>query len=362
MKIGIITWHFFDNVGSNLQAYALHNVIKKMGHDVKNINYRAEQHDERIIKRTIKRFFVLIDKLLPGILPEKYRFGSLAFTEQYLKCTKLFHTKEELEHGLEKFDAVICGSDQIWAPNCFDDVYMLSFVDDETKKIAYAPSIGLNDIPEEFIEAYKKWIGRIDYLSVREDKGVELLERCCGLKATQVLDPTLLLETRDWELLFNNETAPSGEYIFSYLLGEKQWIRESIRKFADEKGMRLIIYSQISSDQNYADEYFERMGSPKFLKCISQAAYVLTDSFHGLLFSVQFHKEVYVYDRYDEDEEKCQNSRIKSILEVLGISDRRVSRNTVLSNAEEIDYKMVDCRLRQERRKSLEFLETALKS
>lgn len=361
MKVGIITWHYYSNVGSNLQAYAMQKTIKNLGHEPTFINYRYKFYKDSFLKGFIKECCIKIDKIFPNLLNEKWKFGAYCFQKEEMRSTKEIYEKEKLKEIALQFDAVVCGSDQIWAPNVFDDVYMLSFVDEKTKKIAYAPSIGLNEIPENLREKYIKYIGRLDRISTREDNGVRLLREYCGIQAEQVLDPTLLIKKEEWLELIKNKVSSEEKYIFVYLLGEKKWIREWIKKFANIVGMKVILLSNYDDDKKYSNEHYRAMGPRKFIELISEAQYVLTDSFHGTIFSILFQKEFYVFDRFDSEEKLCQNSRIISLLKILELEDRRVKSNSKMKLIDKkIEYKNVNQKLEEERKKSLKFLSESL--
>lgn len=359
MKIGILTWHYYKNVGSNLQAFALQKIIKKLGHEPVFINYRYKKFDDSFFKGIIKNSFIQLDKIFPKKLNENLRFGALRFQQEEFKCTKKRYDKNKLKKFIGDFDSVICGSDQIWAPNVYDDVYMLSFVDDLTNKISYAPSIGLNDIPKELISDYKKYIGRFNYISVREEAGVKLLKDKCDIDAKQVLDPTLLLERCDWENVIRNESSIEDRYIFVYFLGEKKWTREWMINFAKSKGLKLVMLSQSKEDNNLVDIYYNSLGPRKFIKMILDAEYILTDSFHGMIFSIIFEKEFFILNRFNSNEILCQNSRIESLTNLLGLSNRRISQNEYYHD-KKIDYYLVKNKLEKERQKSIQFLKNAI--
>lgn len=357
MKIGIITWHYYNNVGSNLQAYAMQKILKNLGHKPIFINYRYKIYKDSFLKKIIKNFCIKIDKFFPNLINEKMRFGAYRFQKEELNQTEEIYDKKKLEKIASKFDAVVCGSDQIWAPNVFDEVYMLSFVDQQIKKIAYAPSIGLNVIPENLIEKYKKYIRRIDNVSTREDNGVKLLKEYCDIEATQVLDPTLLIEKDEWLELTKGENSINEKYIFIYLLGEKEWIRNWIQEFSNNLKMKVILLSNFKNDKKYTDFHYKAVGPKKFIKLISEAQYVLTDSFHGMIFSILLKKQFYIFDRFNSDEKLCQNSRIISLLKLLELEDRRIKSNDKVKLLEKkIDYEKTDKSLKKEREKSLKFL------
>ena len=359
-KVSIITWHYFANVGSALQAYALQSTLSNMGYDVEIINYRRRELDNSWLTKKIKENFIYINKIFPNVLPERFRFGFLEFQNTYLKQSSLVHTIEDIGRVSADSGVIVCGSDQIWAPNMFDKAYFLTFANDETRKVAYAPSIGLENIPAEMIEIYKKLLKRFDYISVREDRGVELLRERCGIEdVRQVLDPTLLVDKEHWTELIKKEISPKGQYIFVYMLGEKMWQRDWIKRYAERNDKKIIWLSRHKKDKAYADIFYSIMGPLNFLKHIENADYVMTDSFHGMVFSLLFHKQYYLFERFDVQDELSQNSRIESLNRLLDTKNRVVKEN-VSFGEEKIDYTKIDKKIEIERKKSLEFLKCAL--
>jgi hypothetical protein len=309
--------------------------------------------------RCVKRGIGLVDDLLPGTLKEEWRFGAAQFQRRRLCSTRRCYNKNALRALSKQFDAVVCGSDQIWAPNVFDDAYMLSFVQPPVRKIAYAPSIGLADIPVALRDEYRKWIGRFDSVSVREAEGVRLLRKYCGIEAQLVLDPTLLLTAEHWKALCAREKKPAGGYVFSYLLGDKAWHRTWVREFAKRQGKPLVLLSGRPEDRTNADVFNSRMGPEKFLKCLTEADCVLTDSFHGMAFSVLFEKPFYVFDRFAEGEALCQNSRIANLSDLLGLESWRI-RDQSMPEPFEPNYAVIRARLEESRAASIAYLKRAL--
>ena len=184
-KVGILTWHYYSNVGSNLQAWAMQRVLGNMGFNPQFINYRKREFDgDRFPKGAVK---AVIDSL-----PFGPHFNTWRFQHDKLRQTRKTYDSADAASICDGFDVVVCGSDQIWAPNVFDPVYMLDGVSSSVRKVSYAASIGIPMIPENLKSGYKKLLSRFDAVGVREEQGRRLLEEL-GIQATTVLDPTLLL-------------------------------------------------------------------------------------------------------------------------------------------------------------------------
>ena len=183
---------------------------------------------------------------------------------------------------------------------------------------------------------------------------MKLLKEYCGIEAEQVLDPTLLIEKTEWLELVKNENTFKEKYIFIYLLGEKKWVREWIQKFAKNIKMKIILLSSFNDDRKYADVHYKVMGPRKFIKLVSEAQYILTDSFHGTIFSILFQKQFYVFDRFDSKEKLCQNSRIISLLKILELENRRIGSNDEVKLIDKkIEYENINNKLENKNAKNL---------
>jgi hypothetical protein len=148
------------------------------------------------------------------------------FQNRYLKQSKLFQDKWKINKVKNKYDVIVSGSDQIWAPNVFNPVYMGDFKKSKNqKKISYAASIGLSDIPESLIDTYKELLSDFDHVSVREETGKELLLNSCDCKSKVVLDPTLLLNTTQYDKLLKKVQNIKQPYVFCYFLNKNHKYR-----------------------------------------------------------------------------------------------------------------------------------------
>ena len=240
MKIGIITFHASFNYGSMLQAWALQTFLEKQGHEVKIINYRQKSqktgYDKPItfsslpnVKRSVKRIL-----LAPATIGSLYRKWNLfdRFMQRWLNLTEEYNTLDELKQAHFGLDVLITGSDQIWNTTVFDfsEVYFGTFVDGNTMKIAYAPSMG--PTPESQDVAYlKKLLNGYKAVSVREERTRNFLEdnSICG-NVCVVLDPTMLLDAADYNVLYDKKPLIDGQYVFYYTPGfgpRHEFLREA---------------------------------------------------------------------------------------------------------------------------------------
>lgn len=354
-SVGIMTWHYYHNFGSALQGYALQSSICSLGYKCHIINYRNKRFGEYDpIKEWVK---ILLDRLN---VSKKYRFPFSCFHAKYLKQTTIEQNSQNLYTTVAKFDTVICGSDQIWAPNVFNPVYMLDFVPDDIPKVSYAASIGLNEIPDELVGTYQKLLSRFRAISVRENQGAQLLDQRCGIKAEVVLDPTLLMNVDDWKKV-EKKVKGKNKFIFCYFLNKDHRYKQSVRKYAKKKGVEVIGCSANPEDTSWMTVLGNEIGPCEFLWLIHHAEAVFTDSYHGTIFSLLYHKPFITFERFENTDKICQNSRIYQLDDYFNLTQRiiKVEEETELIIGG-FDYDIFEQRLCELRKSSLEFLRKAL--
>lgn len=362
-KIGLLTWHYFHNFGSVLQAFALQKTLKKLKYNSYFINYRDPKYGmESSYKSNLKYVVSEISKFMPSKFQKRYYFPYNSFLKNNLKQTKCFYDEKILLEYGEKFDTIVCGSDQIWAPNVFNPIYMINFVDGKNiKKISYAASIGLNNIPDNLQEKYKKLLSDFSDISVREETGKRLIEEKCGLSAKVVIDPTFLLEPIEYKKL---KKEPIGfeknkNYIFCYFLNQNHKYRKIVEKYAMENDCEIIGYSACNKDNEWMKLY-KNIGPCEFLWLIDNAQSVFTDSYHGTIFSLLFHKNFWTFERFNKEDSICQNSRIFQLAKMFSIGDRIITDDSIIDTCENIDFNEFEKNLELKKKDSIRFLKEAL--
>lgn len=354
MKVAIITWHNYPNFGSALQAYALHAFINSRGGDATLVNYVPGQKEKLRRFRIIASYF---DRMLPYSLSKRLHYRFLSFARREFRLTRLFTKKEQLSQLNNEFDVFICGSDQIWAPNVLNEVYLLDFVDDAKKKISYAASIGLPVIPEEKKPIYQHFLSRFSAIALREEQGAELLKNEFGIEPKVVLDPTLLLRKTDWEKIMRKNKLCKrlkGQYILCYFLGQSESHRKLVEEVAKSTGLKVIALSRFAVDSREQFIVDSDAGPREFLGYIHDAALVITDSFHGLCFSINLNKNFYVVKRFSENDPINQNSRILNILSKVNLTNRLI--DSTPSCVQSINYSEVNQLLDNLREYSIDYL------
>lgn len=360
-RIGIITVFKNVNYGSKLQSFALQKKLKDLGYHGENLSYQLERSAN---KRS--RLLSLINKptlLLKIPYRRKYHrryeifksFLNNNINISEFSVENILDGENDIEQKYHKF---ICGSDQIWAPNQFSEYFFLSFVSDKSKKMAYAPSIGLPEIPDDLVDKYRKLINDIPSLSIREKDGAEIIKEITGREVPVVVDPTLLLNGDEWRNLAIKYKEKSP-YILCYFLGSNKEHRKWVENLSERTGYDIIVLPFATRDFYWGDKKIFEAGPSEFLGLVDGAEIVCTDSYHGMLFSLNMNTEFYSFLRFKEGEKLNQNSRVLNFLTKLDLKNRIVDLNK-RNQYENINWIEVNSKIDKERVKSIEFLEKTL--
>ena len=365
MKAAVITRHGISNYGSLLQAMATQQVIEDLGHTCEIIDYIRNdesymQHEKTLLKRKpewndnpVKRMMYLAVRQPAGIAAGKYFEKA---QKKYLHLSKRYTTWEQLDRDRPKADVYITGSDQVWGPvenGSYDSSYCLSFTEESDRRIAYAASFGHTDMTPELENYYKKWLSRYESIAVREDSAVEILKNM-GIQAVQVLDPTLLLDASYW----SRYTQPirAGKYLLIYQLHNDRRLDEYAEKAAASTKLPLIRISASLHQISRKGKFVWLPETGQFLSYIKNAECLITDSFHGTAFAINFHTP-FVEVLPDNN----TGTRNMSILKMTGLTDRILTNVNDTALAErKIDYTEADRILADKRKESLGILRSMI--
>lgn len=366
------------NFGSILQTFALQFAVRKMGCNVRIIRYKERftsklrrlQNREYAISRLkgIYKMFVMnsLHSRQKNSLHQRNQIFQ-RFINSRLVFSKSCCSREELSTLCSNFDVVLLGSDQVWHPmNLLMDFFTLTFVPDNIRKGAYAPSFGVSKIPQSYEEAYRTYIERIDYVSCREMAGVKIIKELTGKDVPMVCDPTLLLTAADWECCLSDTISFREKYVFCYFIGNNPHQRLLVKEYAQKNSYKIVallhIDEYIASDEGYADYTPYNVGPSEFLYLIKNAECVMTDSFHATVFSLQFHKPFYTFNRFENGRGNSTSSRIDSLLSTVELMARKVPTGATMDmlSADEIDYAHVDGLLQNFRESSVNYLRSIL--
>ena len=348
-KVGIITINDFNNYGNRLQNYALQEKLLQLGLDVENI---LNNNLDTKCKKILKDILCLFQRKKKCEIVRKKNFKN--FDKDYMKNTNFTIYKDNVKFDMqEKYDYFIIGSDQVWNYK-FNRIPKIDFAlfSPKEKNISYAASFGIDNIEESWKIPYTEGLNNINYISVREEKGAEIVKELIGKDVPVVLDPTFLLSEEDWKKTIREpEIKPIKKYILTYFLGNISEERKNeLQKLANEHNWNIINLGKIEYKQYYI------AGPSEFLWYIKNAEIVFTDSFHACVFSIIFNKTFYVLDR--EDKMQSMNSRIETLLNKFDLKQQKFNSwdNIKIDH----DYSHVDLILEKEREKSLNFLKKAL--
>ncbi|MBE6159687.1 MAG: polysaccharide pyruvyl transferase family protein [Lactobacillales bacterium] len=343
-KVGIITIVDNKNFGNRLQNYALQEFIKKIGYEVETIknNIYCNNKDKFLINYLKFNVKKIIKKT---IVNEQFKqFNS------YIKMSK--NTITPYNTKKFKHKKFIVGSDQVWNPEFgrLSDVDLLTFAN-PNQKISYAASVGLSNLDDNSKIKVKKYLNKeqFPYLSVREESAKKIIEEITNRDDIKtVLDPTLMLDSSDWNKVAKKPEGYNGKkYILTYFLGNNEYEKQ-INELANKNDWIVI---NIKNNGN--------IGPQEFLYLFDNAEIIFTDSFHACAFSLIYKKKFFVFDR-KQNGISNMNSRIINFLDKFNLSERRVVDFKNI-NLESINYENVYKILENERKKSKDFFIEALK-
>ena len=323
MKVGLVTITELDNFGNRLQNYALQQVLQELGHSVETIPnliiYKKRKIPlYRIIQKVygVLQWLVKKDRRILSDLKKQARFKK--FDSQFFRFSEKYSTIDYISEDLDGcYDVFIAGSDQIWN-SYFVFNYEFNFLRfaQPYKRISYAASFGTDHVKEEFVEIFAQYLSDMAYISVRELSGKKIVEKLTDKTAEVVLDPTMLLSAEWWSTMEKKpDWAIEGQYILTYYLGEVR-DRNTIFELLFNTNEAFKYFQIIDVfDPNIPEQY--TITPDEFLWLIHHAAVMITDSFHGTVFSILFGTPFYSSRRIDHN--VSMQSRIDSLFDLLGI-------------------------------------------
>ena len=352
-KVGIVSCYFKNNYGSMLQAYATKKILDNNNIPNETINidnnidfkkgkrkyYASQLFNFKFIKSKFGMIKLKLDKKIVkdlgkniSIRDSKYK----EFRKEFNLSISCPDYKSLSEMADAKYSDVIVGSDQLWLPvNVVSDYYTLNWVSDNINKISYATSFGISKIPDKYTDEYKKFLSRINYLSVREESGKKICDEY-GISSKVVCDPTILLTKEEWEQEAVQERIIPDKYILCYFLGSNIEHRKFAEKLKEKTGYKIVSLNHADEYVKYSDTFADitpyDIGPREWINLIKNAEYVCTDSFHGTVFSLLFNKTFFDFRRYSESNKMSTNSRIDSLLDLAD-----VDKNRILTGNEDVD-------------------------
>lgn len=350
MKIGILTRRYGYNMGSTLQALAMVEMLRSLGHDVEVIDYdETSGHPKWKLRPAIEHLMYKLKIPRSGMRRDylEHRMGQEKKFEEfegtYLPLTSgTYKNAESLAKISKNYDKIVAGSDQIWNPMLYDPIFFGNFIstDQLYKFLPYAPSIGVNSSalinPDQ-----KTLLRRLPTLSCREIEGASVLTEITGREIPVVLDPTLMINPEFWTNITNSHKVSelSDNYLLTYFLGNvSEETQKEIEQLARTRNLRVINIAMFNKPNHIKpNSHLKELGPGEFLSVIKDASYIATDSFHATVFSWIFNRDFRVFLRFNHNDPKNQNSRIHTLLDILGCKNKIYGFKSTTSENSQIE-------------------------
>lgn len=360
MRIGQVSM-CGNNYGACLQALALQHILKETGNDVEFVRYnRVDSKNSAGTLGKIKSLGVmgLIRYLMEYSYIRNRKDAFRNFREKFITKSSNTYNQSSIFTDLDAaYDKFICGSDMIWSEEFQEDwdFYFLKFASKE-KSFSYAPSFGKNTLVDDNKNRVAAYLKDFSKVTCREEGGVNLIKSISEAPAKQVLDPTMLLDSSEWNKIIDSKDRLIKEpYVFMYLFGKNDSYRNRyIQEIEKKYGKAYKLPSCKKESRNFP---IDSIGPIEYMRLFRDAEFVVTDTFHGLMFSMIFNKQFVVLDRTDASKWAKYSDRMTSTLEMFGLLDRYIladKKNT--TELDTIDYQIVNKKIQTKRQESLDYL------
>lgn len=354
--IYITTHHRAINFGAALQSYALQNTLKGMGYDSRLILLQEEK--KKMKKIGFKgRILGVLQGLYKVSRKKEIKTGLKNFSffcEKYHKTTEIYESFEALQKNPPKGDVYISGSDQVFNPVSLNPAFFLQFGEKDVKRISYAASVSVKEVPKEKEEAFQSYLECFDRVSIREKMSVPLVEEYYKKSVKVHVDPSYLVLEEKWkELSVESKKKPLKKpYILVYVLYRPSWLNAYLKKLKKETGYDIVTIQYSSYRNLYSTKTVRDAGPLEFLNLIRGAEMVISSSYHGCVFSTIFRKPFYAVVN------PASPARIRSMLELFHLEDREISKETKADF--KIDYSCFEEILPGEQTRAKEYLKEAI--
>ena len=362
-KIGVISYNIhanFTNYGSALQSWALNKSISKLGYYPVLVDYCPECLKNLNILNPFNNMWDKDEKSkkdcemsLVSIKENYYKFDNFYSTK--FNRSK-YYDKNNFNEIMNEVDSFVCGSDTIFSPDEFklDDGYYANYKCMKNNSIAYAASFGDPHFTDEQLTDFDNKIKNFNALGIRENLMIPYIIKKTNVPVKKVLDPTLLLDINEYEEIIQKERIIQENYLLYYSRRYNPIMEKYAEKKAKELNLKVVDISLQASNIEKGHIMKYDAGVEEFLSLIKNASFVVTNSFHGMIFSVQFRKEFVVFSR------ALCDTKIIELLDIFGLGDRLFV--TGLEEYSDINYDVVHDRIKEERTKSINFLKKALEN
>lgn len=357
MKISLLTIHFGVNHGSILQTIATYETLTLMGHDVEIINYIPDRYNffKEVMNKKHNYFLKLGYYLLNSFKIYRRRRKFQTYLEKHSQVSNRVKSIEIYFRNHNPQVALV-GSDQVWNSDYNDEYNAVYFLENiiNSKIISYGSSFGKDIIDEIEIEKIAPLLKRFASISVREASAVEILKKC-DIYSELVLDPTLLLTQDYWSKYMEPIYISYHKYILIYVMDQSyEPLIKIAKQIKEVTGYNIITVSFEEYRGNDVDNSYYNISPGQFLKLIHDCSFVITNSYHGILFSLNFNKDFYAIRK------EKYNTRIENILDIVNLSDRFIDENVTINEFKKIEYSTVKQRIDIHKKRSLNYIKGSL--
>lgn len=349
IMIGILTFHRAANYGTVLQAYGLQHTLDELHIENELIDYRCT-HIEKLYSPVPDVSIVHLRHFCKAVgkMGEKYRVRKQfdSFLRQYLHTGKKIK-RAQLPVAATRYEGIVTGSDQVWHLSLtgMDLSYALDFVPDGVKRLSYAASYGPAHLPEEYQNLLRPCLQRMDWLSVREFSAIDQTEELTGRVPLMNVDPSALPEIEVWNQIADTSKLSRKEFVFVYTMQPSDVLYRVAELLAKEKKLEILSLSMVYNKKKLGED-MTGIGVNDFLWLIRNATYVVTNSFHGIMFSIRFHKQFFW--SYQQGS-RMSNPRFDMLSRLYHIEKRRCDSAEDCYNCPGMDFVEIEKILREER-------------
>lgn len=355
-KIGIVTFHTALNYGAVLQTYALQKFLNNLEIENEVIDY-----DCPFIRKCYSPFFIsgkkVINSLIRGVAfsgkIKKKRKNFDSFLKKYICLSKKYNNINEMNRDSNHYKYFISGSDQVWSPVSanFDEFYFLPFAK-KNQKYSYAASLGTSKLSEDEKIILKNRLKDFSIISVREESAKTILDELTNAEEIDVhVDPTLLLAQSDWKEM-TKTLKKDDRYLLIFNVEKPIYNVEFAKKLAQQNNLKVVYINDRTLFKDKEIKYVEAPTPNDFISLFANADMIVTNSFHGTVFSIIFEKEFFV----EYENKKTRNIRSEALLKKLNINHREITSVEIATNYDKINWKKVNKVLEEERKKAREYL------
>lgn len=322
-RAAVITPFGLFNYGNRLQNYAVAQILTRAGFKAVTLIFprRSVKAKAGVVLDGLKSFL----KAPSTWLKRRAAFKEFNEAMDFQRVGGSVAAYSQLD---KKYDLFVIGSDQVWNPNFvqWGGAEYANFVDPQ-KVVCIAPSFGVTQVPESTKISVQKYLPTYRGLSVREQSGFDIIVQLIDREPTVACDPTLMLDSYDWRKVSSDAYTPKSPYIFSYLLGQDDQVIEQVRAFAHRRNLLLVSLTDSARRGQIP------AGPQHFLSLVEHAKCVVTDSFHAVIFSELYGRDLYIYPRAGGED---MGSRIETLYSTLGLVASDVGE---LAGADRIDFR-----------------------